>query len=94
MIKFDVTPEQKVLIDKIALRAESEVFQPYQIEQTQPDTIMDLSATVAQGCRLDLAGLLAASAFDFAHDLCGIRRHINRSTGFLENCFLPRFARS
>jgi hypothetical protein len=52
---------------------------------------MDLSA-VHVHCPLRLVDLLTADDFNFAHDLSGIRQHINRTTGKLENHFLPRFA--
>lgn len=44
---------------------------------------------------LDLPKLLAAPEFDFAHDICGIIRHMDRSScpGKLMNCFWPRCAR-
>lgn len=44
---------------------------------------------------LDLEGLLKAKPFDFAHDICGIIRHMDRSSypGKLTDCFVPRFAR-
>ena len=43
-------------------------------------------------CPLKLGELLAARDGDFAHDVYGIRRHINRTTGELGDAFLPRFA--
>lgn len=53
---------------------------------------MDLEAVHrAIGLRLD--DLLAADNFDFAHDILGIQRHMNRGTTELTECFLPRFAR-
>jgi hypothetical protein len=42
---------------------------------------------------LDWAALLTADDVNFAHDFFGIRHHINRKTGLLEDCFVPRFAR-
>jgi hypothetical protein len=93
MVKFDVTPAERAVILKIAERAERELYADGKIKQTRMDTPMDISATIAQGCPLRLDELLAADAFNFAHDVLGIRRHINRQTGQLENCFLPRFAR-
>lgn len=53
--------------------------------------MMDLESVT----KLDLDGLLTASEFDFAHDICGIIRHMDRSTypGKLRNCFVPRYAR-
>jgi hypothetical protein len=54
---------------------------------------MDLTATHANGCPLRLEELLAAPPADFAHDVFGIREHIDRDTGTLRDCFLPRYAR-
>lgn len=51
---------------------------------------MDLLAA-HNNCPLDLTQLLDADDSNFAHDVFGIRRHINRETGELENCFSPRF---
>ena len=53
---------------------------------------MDLTACHANGCPMDWAKLLGADDFTFAHDVGGIQRHINRTNGKLENCFLPRCA--
>lgn len=53
---------------------------------------MDISA-VHVHCPLRLSDLLSADQFNFAHDMYGIQRHINRRTGELKNFFLPRFAR-
>ena len=54
---------------------------------------MDLEACHACGCPLDLHGLLAAKPGDFAHDVCGIHRHLDREDGSLSDAFLPRFAK-
>lgn len=52
---------------------------------------MDLSAThVTTPLRLN--DLLAADNFNFIHDIAGIMRHLDRSTGQLQDHFLPRFA--
>jgi hypothetical protein len=56
------------------------------------DVTMDLIACHMVGCRLDLAKLLRANVLDFSHDVFGIRRHLNRETGELFDCFLPRCA--
>ena len=55
------------------------------------DAEMDLSATMKH-TPMNLPALLGADNFNFGHDLGGIKRHINRTTGALEDCFLPRFA--
>ncbi len=53
---------------------------------------MDLTACHANGCPLDLDGLLTADKSDFLHDVLGIMARIDRSTGQLTECFLPRYA--
>lgn len=42
---------------------------------------------------LRLGELLEASNLDFTHDICGIQRHIDRSTGKMGDLFVPRYAR-
>ncbi|MFZ2949003.1 MAG: hypothetical protein WA003_05920, partial [Desulfuromonadaceae bacterium] len=59
----------------------------------EEDTKIDITATHANGCPLDLDKLLAADDSNFLHDVIGIIRHIDRRNGQLINCFLPRFAR-
>ena len=54
---------------------------------------MDITATHANGCPLDLARLLGADDLNFARDLSGISGHLNRETGRLDNSFRPRFSR-
>lgn len=53
---------------------------------------MDLSATHVCGCELKLKKLLEAKNGDFIHDIWGIMNQIDRETGELKNCFVPRFA--
>ena len=55
-------------------------------------TVMDIDACNVGGCPLKLAELLAADDFNFAHDVGGINRHIDRETGKLQDCFVPRYA--
>ena len=54
---------------------------------------MDIVATHANGCPLDLAQLAIADDYTFMHDVQGIHRHIDRETGQLTDCFVPRTAR-
>lgn len=59
------------------------------------DCIMDLSACHSNGCPLRLKDLLAAATTDpgsFGHDVLGIRRFMDRTTGMLRDSFRPRFA--
>lgn len=54
---------------------------------------MDITACHANGNPLDLEKLLKADDFNFAHDFFGINRHINRVTGEMMDCFVPRCTR-
>jgi len=56
------------------------------------DADMDVTACHENGCPLDLADLLTADDANFAHDVFGIRRHINRETGKIEDHFSPRYS--
>lgn len=83
------------IIQQIAARADKDIFSRYtHISQSILTTEMDLSACHAQGCELDFERLLAAPAEDFEHDILGIRRHLNRETGYLEDFFVPRYAKA
>ena len=53
---------------------------------------MDLTACHANGTPLDLEKLLAFPDADFLHDLGGISRHMDKKTGRLGDCFVPRCA--
>ena len=53
---------------------------------------MDIIATHISGCRLKLQELLDSMTGDFLHDICGIVNHIDRNTGQLQECFLPRYS--
>lgn len=55
--------------------------------------MMDIEACHCNGCPLDLDGLATAKTSDFVHDLTGITANLNRKTGKLENCFVPRYAK-
>ncbi|HAM42008.1 MAG TPA: hypothetical protein DDX89_02280 [Candidatus Omnitrophica bacterium] len=87
-INFAVTRVEHDLIHQIVTRTLKEhpgYFDPLTLH-------MDLTAAHMNGCRLDLSALFAAEAFEFAHDIAGITRHIDRETGELGDCFVPRFA--
>lgn len=88
MIQFDTTRAEAELIDKIVDRA---VKMEDSIDRLSLD--MDLSATNANGCKLDFEKLLDFNDFNFAYDIGGIIQHLNRTTGQLENCFVPRCAK-
>ena len=78
------------LIFQIASRS-NVLLKKHGIEEEMLTTVMDISTAHEHG-PLHLEEFLAADDSNFAHDALGIRRHINRKTGMLEDCFLPRFA--
>lgn len=55
------------------------------------DLHMDLAACHNTN-PLDLEALAIAADADFRHDVFGIQAHLNRETGILENCFVPRYS--
>lgn len=61
------------------------------------DAAMDITACHAN-CPLQLDEMLAAletaHKSDVVHDLLGIRRHLDRDTCKLMNCFIPRYAQA
>jgi hypothetical protein len=90
-ITFHVSRVEMDIINKIADRAVA-MAKKHGVNYDKMTADMDVTACHANGCPLDLPKLLAADNFNFSHDIFGIARHINRSTGQLENCFVPRCA--
>lgn len=91
MIRFKATKQELLLIREIALRAHEmakEIDRDYPIQ----DAMMDIEACHSNGCTLNLTKLASAPSFDFSHDVFGIYRHIDRETGKLGDCFVPRCA--
>lgn len=92
VINWKTTKEEAELIIAIAQRASklaAELGRRYPVL----DADMDITACHMNGCPLDLARLKDAPKDDFAHDVFGILRHIDRDTGKLTGCFLPRYAK-
>ncbi len=93
-INWHLGPRNRAYVDKIVDRAwELCIKHDYPVGE-KINLQMDLTACHNHGCRLNLAKLAKAPDFDFLHDILGIGRHINRQTGALEDCFLPRCARA
>lgn len=88
-VKFDY--DNLETISKITDRA-MVLAEKHGIEYERQCCMMDLSACSANGNPMDFDRLLTADEFDFAHDVFGIRRHIDRETGKLTGCFSPRFS--
>lgn len=92
MLKFDTTLEEMELVQKISKRA----FAMYKEAGSKASLLeisMDITACHANGCPLNLWKLLRFPEYDFLHDITGIARHIDRNTGRLKDCFVPRSAR-
>lgn len=90
MPQFNATREEITLIGQIAKRAENALgrYAPQRLQ-----VVMDLEACHSNGCPLDLEAMAYGSRTeDVVHDVCGIARHIDRNTGKLGDCFVPRHA--
>ena len=90
-VEWDVSKADARLIVKMAERAEP-LFTRQEVEFDRTQFCMDVTAVHRNGCPLRLAELLAADEFEFLHDIAGIRRFVDRSTGELTRGFHPRFA--
>lgn len=93
MLKWTHSKEEMELQSKIADRAVA-MAAKVGCKYDKLTALMDIDACHSNGTPLKLSELLAADDFNFAHDVFGIRANINRYTGQLENCFLPRYART
>jgi hypothetical protein len=91
VIRFDCSRKEALVIRRIAGRAIA-MAQRADIAYELRDCQMDLTAVHCNGTPLRLAELLAADDANFAHDVFGIRRFLDRDTGALTGCFVPRFA--
>ena len=95
MIDWTTTPSDVALIERIVRRWEDmHNAHPDPRQFDRSGATMDLVACHNNGCRLDLDRLLDADDGSFAHDVYGINRHLNRTTGELGDFFVPRFASS
>lgn len=94
-IIFDVSDADRILIQRIGFLARPH-YRHWGVKYPMLSARMDITACHANGCPLHLAAMLQGAkdnSFDFIHDLSGIYRNLNRDTGKLSNCFLPRFSR-
>jgi hypothetical protein len=87
-VRFDVSREDMDLIGRIVTRA-TKVYP--EVFADRMALSMDLTACHANGCPLHLKAFADGDDFDFVHDVAGITRHMDRTTGRLGGCFLPRF---
>lgn len=99
MINFDVSSAERALIIRIVDRVMAmECLHREPSERRRSIEIeMDFCAVQNSSTPLDLSKLLAADDFNFAHDVFGIARHLDRrddseTAGELGGFFLPRYA--
>lgn len=91
MITWTKDKDTMELESKIAKRAVKMAID-LNVQYKQMTAIMDIDACHSNDCPLKLQELLEADDSNFAHDVFGIRANIDRTTGKLQNCFLPRYA--
>lgn len=92
MLSFKTTTEDAALIQQIADRA-AKLAATFDLTYQRPDIGMDITAVHVNSCPLDLEKLLDFDDGNFGHDVFGIRRFLDRDTGELRDCFVPRCAR-
>ena len=88
MLKWETSREDYCTIRKIVDRVVKEKI----MTRNRIDVEMDIIAAHLNGCPLDLGKLLEVDTFSFAHDIQGIQDHLDRTTGEMKDCFLPRCA--
>lgn len=91
-IRFDCSKEELDLIHQIVALSE-DACRDYGIPfGNRLNAVMDVTACHMNGCPLDLQKLLNFPDPDLLHDMMGICKHLDRTTGQLQNHFLPRSA--
>lgn len=88
-IKFTSSPKELTLLEQVADRA-VKLAKASGFSYPRQDAQMDVTACHLNGNPLDLPKLLRADDFNFAHDVFGIRQHLDRTTGELLDFFSPR----
>lgn len=92
-VSFKVSRDEAALIGRIVDRA-AEIWKAHGVEFDALSVDMDITATHANGCPLDLSKLFGFPDVDFTHDVGGIMKHLDRTTGKLGGYFLPRCAKN
>lgn len=90
-MNFSASKFEYELINKIANRA-VEIASKQGADYSKMTALMDIEACHCNGMPLKLDELLTATPFDFTHDVFGIANHIDRTTGKLTGCFVPRYS--
>jgi len=80
---FKTTRAEFLLMTEIAQKARAAG-----VDRDHQSLFMDLEVA-HHACPLDLQRL--ADAPDMLHDVCGIIAHLDRNSGELADCFVPRY---
>lgn len=88
---FKLAKWERPILNQVISRAERLGL----ITKDYPRMTLDMDLCAAHGNngnrRLDLERLLVADDFNFMHDITGIARHMDRTSGKLGGHFVPRF---
>ena len=84
-----MTKEMMILTASIADRA-VKLYADQGVKVKRLDVLMDLEYCHENAQELDFEKLHGFDDGNFAHDVGGIRRHFNRETFELDDCFSPR----
>lgn len=97
MISFEHSKKDRDLIGRIVDRAMAMARRHklpiLDMKHPAQSLDMDITACHCNGTPLRLDELADADDTNFGHDVWGIHRYMDRETGHLTNCFVPRFAR-
>ena len=86
-LNFDLEPTDRKHATEIAQRA-AKLLPGLDVLST----VMDLSAVHNHAFKLNFELMAKADNHNLVHDIAGIKRHLNRETGKLGDCFIPRYA--
>jgi hypothetical protein len=81
---------EMAIIAKIADRAVN-MYAQHDVRVDRQDVLLDVLVTHRKVMPLRLADLLDADDLNFAHDISGINRHLDRDNYALMDGFRPRF---
>ena len=82
----------RLFIDKIVTRYRKESAKRGYKSIPAVQLACSLSAAHANGCTLNLQGMLDGRTADLFHDVSGIHNTVSRETGKIVGQFWPRFA--
>lgn len=96
-IRMETTPDEHRLVERIVDRF-FDILDRLDARDPDDDPLsveMDLLATHLNGNPLDLQAMLDAERdIDLLHDIRGIERHLDRTTGKITRFFSPRFSKT